>query len=303
MDRLPINLDPFAGVPLYRQLSEALRYRISSGALPSGFRLPTLREGAELWEVNLHTVRRAYLDLRDSGLVDVARPLGTFVAPGGRTVASRSMNDWVRTVVADAEERFGLTPSELVEVIQGAGERAPSIVHVVECSHTLSESLARQMRQRWGVDVRPVHLADLADLGPGRVVGTYFHFNEIRAALSHRMRDVSFVSIAPDADELKRIEGEVRGLAATVLTLCETDPLMGQSVLADVAALIGNTSLELRVRVTQDPAAALFDGTPVLFSPGAWDQLTDEQRGLAHSFLLTYRVAEADLVERPILGT
>ena len=253
-----------------------------------------------MWGVNLHTVRRAYLELQNAGLVKVARPLGTFVAPGGCSPASSPVQDFVRTLVAEAEERFGMNPEDLARAIQGGGAVVPSNIHVVECSHTLSASLARQIGARWGGDVRPVHLDDLAKVGRGRVVGTYFHFNEIRAALSHRIQDLNFVSIAPDPDELERMMGKVRRLGATALTLCERDELMAQSVLADVTALLGKTSVALHLQVTDRPASLLRHAAPVLFSPGSWDLLTEEQRRLPQSFLLAYRVAEADLARHPL---
>jgi len=293
-----INLDESSPVPLYRQLAEALRYRISSGLIQAGVRLPTLREAASLWGVNLHTVRRAYLDLQEAGLVEVTRPLGTFVAPGGRAGTRSPAEDFVHKMLAEAETRFGMRPEDLARAIGTAGEDRGPETHAVECSHTLSQSLARQIQRRWGGNVHAVHLADLADVGPGQVVGTYFHFNEIRAALSHRIQDVHFVSIAPDRAELAGILAEVRALGATNLILCERDPLMAPAVLADVTALLGTRSVSLRVEVPEDPATLLRGRTPVLFSPGSWDRLTDEHRRQPHAFLLSYRVSEADLAAR-----
>ena len=67
-------------VPLYHQIVETLRYRIATGRLRAGDALPTLREAAKHWGVNLHTVRRAYGELADLRWVVIRRPQGAFVS-------------------------------------------------------------------------------------------------------------------------------------------------------------------------------------------------------------------------------
>src|SRR5215470_1291499 len=73
--------DPASPVPLYHQIAEALRYRIATGALTPGTTLPALREAAARWNVNLHTVRQAYRQLEQAGLVSTVPPRGSVVLP------------------------------------------------------------------------------------------------------------------------------------------------------------------------------------------------------------------------------
>jgi DNA-binding transcriptional regulator YhcF (GntR family) len=199
MDALTLDLDASRDTPLYRQLTEALRYRISSGTLRAGTRLPTLKMGAALWGVNLHTVRRAFLALQEAGLVEVKRPTGTFVAPQGGGSPPREAQRFVMEAMEEARRRFGLEGRAFAAMALEVVEPRPvPALHVVECSLPLAESLARQLHGRWGRETTPLHLDDLKEMGPGPVVATYFHYNEVRAAIPQRLADLHFISISPD---------------------------------------------------------------------------------------------------------
>ena len=68
-----MKLDPTNGVPLYRQLADALRVSMASGQLSPGEELPSLRELAAELRVNYHTVRRGFQMLEDEGLIERQR--------------------------------------------------------------------------------------------------------------------------------------------------------------------------------------------------------------------------------------
>src|ERR1041385_6175358 len=76
-----LTLDHARPVPLYHQIAEAIRYRVATGAIRPGETLPPLREAAALWGANLHTIRRAYLELSRAGLVATRSPNGTVILP------------------------------------------------------------------------------------------------------------------------------------------------------------------------------------------------------------------------------
>ena len=296
MDALRLNLVASSPVPLYQQLSEALRYRISTGALPPGTRLPPVREAGEFWGVNLHTVRRAYRVLQEAGLAEIRRPKGTFVAPKSDHAAPDSLRSFAREVLRTAHERFGVDAKEFMRVLggeTGPGRQRP--VHVVECSRTLSESLARQIRARWGGEVRPWRTDELMEIAPGIVVGTYFHFNEVRAALASRMADVRFVSIAPDEDSVSVVLREVKGRGIPEVRLCEQDASVAPALAADVMALADKHRIGVGVVVSREPERLLDGRGPVLFSPGSWDLLGDQARRSADAFLLDYAISAEDL--------
>lgn len=75
-----LTIDPAREEPLFSQISAGLRGEVAAGRLAVGDRLPAARDLAHSLEVNLHTVLRAYQDLRDEGLVEMRRGRGATVA-------------------------------------------------------------------------------------------------------------------------------------------------------------------------------------------------------------------------------
>jgi GntR family transcriptional regulator len=67
------RIDPTAGEPLFAQLATQVRLGVARGDLAVGERLPSARELATSLDLNVHTVLRAYQDLRDDGLIDLRR--------------------------------------------------------------------------------------------------------------------------------------------------------------------------------------------------------------------------------------
>lgn len=77
---LDISLERAGTVPLYRQIAEQVRQRVSSGGLPPGTQLPTVRALADQLGVTRMTVQTAYADLQSGGWIEATVGRGTFVS-------------------------------------------------------------------------------------------------------------------------------------------------------------------------------------------------------------------------------
>ncbi len=110
-----IRVDPGSGVPIYDQIAASVRSDAARGALRPGDRLPAARELADALDVNIHTVLRAYQDLRDEGLVDLRRGRGAVVTEAAGRGAP--LVDAVRALVAEAR-RAGVGPQSLISLIR-----------------------------------------------------------------------------------------------------------------------------------------------------------------------------------------
>ena len=109
-----LSIDETSGVPLYRQIAEALRAGINRGDFPAGTRLPPAKEIARALDVNMHTVLKAYSQLGDEGLVSIKRGRGATVMPADdRSDVSAA----VRRAVAAARSR-GLSRAQLVSLVE-----------------------------------------------------------------------------------------------------------------------------------------------------------------------------------------
>ena len=76
---LPIALDHRSGVPIYVQIVEQVRQRVSTGELRPGDQLPTVRQMATELRVNFNTVARAYRLLDEAGLISTQQGRGTYI--------------------------------------------------------------------------------------------------------------------------------------------------------------------------------------------------------------------------------
>ena len=57
--------------PLYLQIIIQIKEQVGNGTLKPGDELPSVREVADSLGINLHTVRSAYLKLRDQGIINL----------------------------------------------------------------------------------------------------------------------------------------------------------------------------------------------------------------------------------------
>jgi DNA-binding GntR family transcriptional regulator len=75
------KLNPDDTRPPYRQVADALRSQIESGALKPGDKLPPHRAVVTDFGVSLGTVKRAYAALQADGLIVSRQGQGSFVRP------------------------------------------------------------------------------------------------------------------------------------------------------------------------------------------------------------------------------
>jgi DNA-binding transcriptional regulator YhcF (GntR family) len=110
-----LRIDPSSPVPLFEQLAAGVRSDIGRGELTAGDRLPSARELAQSLDINLHTVLRAYQELRDEGLVDLRRGRGAVVT--GRAADYAGISLAIPQLVVEAK-RLGLSASALTALIR-----------------------------------------------------------------------------------------------------------------------------------------------------------------------------------------
>ncbi len=109
-----VLIDPTAATPVFAQIAASVAAQVATGALATGERLPAARELADTLGVNVHTVLRAYQELRDDGLVELRRGRGAVVTG---TPAAETVNEAVRSAVAAAHES-GLALPTLLTLIR-----------------------------------------------------------------------------------------------------------------------------------------------------------------------------------------
>lgn len=105
--------------PLFAQVAAAVRAEAAAGTLKPGEKLPPARDVAESLGINLHTVLRAYQDLRDEGLVDMRRGRGAIVTDAATGL--NALEHDIRLLVEKAKS-LGLSVETLASLIKEAGQ-------------------------------------------------------------------------------------------------------------------------------------------------------------------------------------
>ncbi len=285
--RMKLDLDPDSAVPLYHQIAESVRYKIATGKLKVGDQLPTLRQAAASWGVNIHTVRHAYSELGNSDLVESSGGAGTRVKAVPNTAkGDRALARFVARITRDAREKYGLTTNTLAALLKSSVEPDSNrpIVYTIECSRSQSDDMASQLRDRWHVAAKPLcfHHVDRPPTD-GTLLATYFHYNDLRRLWPAVFNAIHFVAMHPD----RSVAGSLR--EARKVLVAERDPTMLDNILADLARDAGNgVEFESLLVRQADDALQGHSRRPVLFSPRMWDELSDTARANSRAVPLRY---------------
>lgn len=78
-----IHLDYRDARPIYAQIVDGFREKISTGVLQSGEKLPSVRELAGELTINPNTIQRSYRQLESEGWIATVPGKGCFVCEGG----------------------------------------------------------------------------------------------------------------------------------------------------------------------------------------------------------------------------
>ncbi len=178
-------LDRDSEVPLGTQLVWKLRTLIWAGALPSGARLPGLREVAESAGVNVNTVRAVFAKLEEQGLLVSEQGRGTFVARSARpntalvNAAEAAIANAHRAGVERRELAAALYVSETVSPAPDRGERKALYEEIEQ----LEQELAR---------LEPLSPLDRAGTESAPRILSVAELRATRDQLAHRLRELRY---------------------------------------------------------------------------------------------------------------
>lgn len=172
---LAIELDRTNSQPLYQQIVTQIKHWISVGTLPTGTRLPPVRQLAEELGVTRLTVHNAYMELQMDGWVEATVGRGTFVSavPHSVEIINRFQQDGnpdhlldhiyeMNQIMTLRSLAYALPDSELMPVTEILGiihslrKEAPSLMQYSTpiADASLRVELVKLLEER-GVDVLP----------------------------------------------------------------------------------------------------------------------------------------------------
>jgi len=106
--------------PIYQQIAGQVREKVSKGILKPGDTLLSVRDLSDSLGVNMHTVRRAYLLLRDQGIIDLRLGRKARISRRKLTpLTSDAMNEIqvrLEELITDAL-LLGISPEDLANMV------------------------------------------------------------------------------------------------------------------------------------------------------------------------------------------
>ncbi|WP_436532995.1 GntR family transcriptional regulator [Actinoplanes sp. HUAS TT8] len=115
------RIDPAGDEPLYAQLAAQVHLAAARHELAPGDRLPAARELADSLDLNVHTVLKAYQQLRDEGLIELRRGRGAVVT--GRAATDLSPVEQALTTLVGAARAANLSVETVTVLLKEAMSR------------------------------------------------------------------------------------------------------------------------------------------------------------------------------------
>ena len=117
-----INISQTDARPMYLQIMEHIRARVAAGDWVPGKELPSIRALAAALNVSVITIKRAYLDLENEGVIVTRHGKGSFVADvnGLAGELQAAQLDEHLAQAAEIGRQLGLTSEDLAEAMRRA---------------------------------------------------------------------------------------------------------------------------------------------------------------------------------------
>jgi DNA-binding transcriptional regulator YhcF (GntR family) len=164
-DTMRLHIEKHSSVPVVKQIQEQIKLSIAMGMLRTGDILPSIREIEKQTGINRGQIHRAYLALRQSGLLSPAPGKRTAVAV--TAVAPHFINDKCQQLSRDVIKqirRIGVPPTVFARYLsrnaQDNERRVPFIAYV-DLEKEIALQRAEQVSQMWQVSVSGLTVEEL----------------------------------------------------------------------------------------------------------------------------------------------
>ena len=107
-------------IPIYEQITDAVRKQISTGDLQDGEALPSVRSLAKDLRISALTVKKAYDELESQGLIATVHGKGSYVKAAGSQLLAEEQRKEVEAALEKAWQKArlcGIDARELKEML------------------------------------------------------------------------------------------------------------------------------------------------------------------------------------------
>jgi GntR family transcriptional regulator len=168
-------IDKHSALPAHAQIKEQIKLGLLLGSLRPGDTLPSIRDVEKQVGVSRNIVRRAYLELQDSGILDLRQGKGVLVEKNLKYSHRRRVHEESENLSRDLIARLrktGICPSAFARYLyQQAREsemQVPFLVFV-DASKWLAVERAARISAIWQMQVPAVSMEELAAMDRSRL--------------------------------------------------------------------------------------------------------------------------------------
>ena len=114
-----INLDYQSRTPIYEQIILEIERYVALGILKPKEQLMSIREMAALLGINPNTVKKAYTELENRGVITTISTKGTFITDNTSQVVDFKVKNKIDEIKKNINEleKLGLTKEEIIKMI------------------------------------------------------------------------------------------------------------------------------------------------------------------------------------------
>ncbi len=226
------SIEKNSTVSIYQQLINQITRKVQNGELPSGKKLPTVRELADQLGIARGTVKHAYEELERKGIITMTRGKGTFIREQARQESSAK----VRAMAAierllDEMESLSFSPQEIQMFFNlKMRERMECDDNVciifIDCNPETLANIINQISVLPNIEAHklllnnalkePFVIDDFADL----VITTSTHMNQLSSVVSNKEKLVQVVT-APSSPTVAKM-AMIGGKSVGILCASET---------------------------------------------------------------------------------
>ena len=115
-----ISLDYQSRTPIYEQIIKQIEKYVALGILKPKEQIPSIREMAGNLGINPNTVKKAYSELENKGVIQTISTKGTFISDNVdeiKKINIESKIDEIKEIINELE-KFGITKDEIIEKLK-----------------------------------------------------------------------------------------------------------------------------------------------------------------------------------------
>lgn len=115
-----INLDYQSRTPIYEQIINEIEKYVSLGILKPKEQILSIREMASVLGINPNTVKKAYSELENKGVIQTFSTKGTFISDNVEKIKEENIRNKMTEInkIIVELERLGITKEEIIERLQ-----------------------------------------------------------------------------------------------------------------------------------------------------------------------------------------